>query len=262
MERHGIVPVLVAGKSGTGKSSSVGIIRDEETGDVISMGLPPSRTMIINTEDQPLPIENFNEFTNIYATTWKMIKMVLTGLIDSRKPRTAEEEAELDKRYKENPNLTDPRKIEYVVFDSFTSATEIIDMYCSKVYNGYDRWNQYNSHIRELLMMLKQLPMQSFIMGIPETKAAEGIDDPKEYIKVRGKELKYGFVEKEFVVVLFTNPQFNEDGETTSVLFKFKSNKFDTAKAPPRMFKKGLKNDLFEVAQSIKRFYGLPEDTR
>lgn len=262
MNRKGVVPVLVTGTSGTGKSSSVGIIRDEESGEIISMGLPPSRTLIINTEDQPLPIENFDEFNNMYATTWKVIKAIIVGLMDVANPRTAEEDAALDQRYIDNPQLTDLRKIDYVVFDSFTSATEIIDMYCSKMYNGYDRWNQYNAHIRELLMDLKKLPQQSFIMAIPETKAGEGIEDPKQYVKVRGKELKYGITEKEFVVVLFTKPIYNDDGETEKVEFKFKSNKFDTAKAPTSMFQKGMVNDLFLVANSIKQFYGLPQDTR
>jgi len=198
----------------------------------------------------------------MYATTWKVIKAIIVGLMDVANPRTAEEDAILDQRYIDNPQMVDLRKIDYVVFDSFTSATEIIDMYCSKVYNGYDRWNQYNGHIRELITDLKKLPQQSFIMAIPETKAGEGLEDPKQYVKVRGKELKYGIIEKEFVVVLFTQPHYNEEGETERITFKFKSNRFDTAKAPPVMFKKGMTNDLFVVGNSIKAFYGLPQDVR
>ena len=189
------------------------------------MGLPPSRTLIINTEDQPLPIENFDEFHNMYATNWKVIKQILMGLIAIGESRTAEQDRELDKRYAENPDLVDLRKIDYVVFDSFTSATEIIDNWAYKVYGkGYDRWNEYNAAIKELLSYIKALPQQSFMMAIPETNNGEGVVDPKQYVKVRGKELKYGITEKEFVVVLFTNPIHNDEGDIERIEFRFKSN--------------------------------------
>lgn len=254
------VPVLIVGASGTGKSSSVGIQRNE-AGEITAQGLPPEQTMIINTENQPLPVENFEEFTNAYTTTWKKIEKVLNLLIKAGEKQTPEEKAKMDKHFAENPNKPDLRKIKYVVFDSLTSATEIILKYTSTAFDGYEIWGQYNLLIQTLLTKIKDLPQQVFITSIPEVKEI-GFGDTKNYARVRGKELKYG-IEKEFVIVLFTNPVYDdEEGFLEDANFKYRANKFDTTKAPPGMFKGKLHNDLAMVDKGIKAFYAKKVPTK
>ncbi len=248
------VPVLIIGTSGTGKSSSVGIKRDD-SGKIISHGLPANKTIILNTEHQPLPIENFGDFTNAYTVSWKKMENALDLLYKAGQPRSQEKTDALDAHFKANPSEVDFRKFDYVVFDSITSATEIISKYATNVYQGFEVWAQYNLMIQDLLTKLKALPQQVFVTSIPEVKDV-GFGDTKQYARVKGKELKYGFIEKEFTIVLYTNPIYDdESGELTDVVFKHKSNKFDTTKAPPGMFVGKLPNDMKVVADKVKAFY-------
>jgi len=106
-----------------------------------------------------------------------------------------------------------------------------------------------------LIQKLKELPQNVFVIAIPEEKDI-GYGDIKKYVKVDGKQLRFGNVEKEFVVVLFTNPIYeDESGELIDVHLKYKSNRFDTTKSPTTMFKGVLKNDLSVVLKQVKEFY-------
>ena len=254
-EDKGICPVLIYGDTGTGKSSAIGEIVDDETDEKISLGLPPKTTLIMNPEQQPLPINNFHDFHNIYMTSFKQIVTVLNLIIQVHES-TDEEIAEKKDVVVEGMKLGDIKNLEFLVFDSMTSASEIIETYCRTKFTGWDVWADYNMKITEILSLMKRIPIQSFFTGIPETNK----DDPnfKKYFKIKGNERRWGGIEKEFVVVLSTKPLYNDIGETVNILLQYKSNKFNTAKSPGRMFKKGMPNDLFWVANSIRAFYKKP----
>lgn len=254
-EDKGICPVLFYGVTGTGKSSSIGKIIDDDTNEVISLGLPPTKTLIINPEQQPLPISNFHEFHNIYVNSYKTM-VTLLNLIIQVHETTDEDFVGKEDIVVEGLRLGDVRQLEFLVFDSLTSASEIIETYSRAKFSGWDVWTDYNTKITELLALMKQIPIQSFFSGIPETNK----DDPnfKKFFKVKGTERRWGGIEKEFVVVLSTHPLYNDIGEAENILFQYKSNKFNTAKSPGRMFKKGMTNDLFHVANAIREFYNKP----
>ena len=110
---------------------------------------------------------------------------------------------------------------------------------------------------------MKKLPQQVFIVALPEQKS-EAFGETKAYARIKGKELKYGYLEKELAIVLFTQPVYAEEddeandieeGEMLNVFLQSKANKKNSAKAPKGLFEKGLKNDAQVIADSIKKFY-------
>lgn len=233
-----VTPVLLIGESGEGKSSMFGRVKDDN-GNVIIEGLPPTRTMIINTENKSLPSDNFHEFNNKVIDSFKK----MDGTLDALNTDAGRE------------------KYDYVVLDSFTSLTEIIERFAEFAFQGYEQWKQYNNMLREVIIKLKKLQQQVFVIAIPEQKDI-GFNQTKSYARVKGKELKYGHLEKEFAVVLYTNVIYDEEtGEMIDVELMYKPNKNNTAKAPVGLFKSRPRNDAIIIAKALKEFYGTEEET-
>jgi adenosyl cobinamide kinase/adenosyl cobinamide phosphate guanylyltransferase len=212
------VMTLIVGESGSGKSSS-------------ARNLPPEETVILNTERKFMPFKDFKKFKNIDVSSVKKFNQVV---------------AELAK---------DDGKYKYVVVDSLTSLTEIVNKYTEVTFNGFESWKQYNSIIYDTLQALKALPQQVFITAIPE-HLEKSLGELKGYARVKGKELKYGGIEKELSIVLWTNLVEDDDGIVTDYLFDFKPNKHNTAKAPNELFTDKVPNDLLYVTNAIKEYYG------
>ena len=233
-----VTPVLVIGESGEGKSSMFGQVKDDN-GNIIINGLPPTRTCILNTENKSLPFDNFKDFHNKVMDTFKKLDGTLDVLMT---PAGIE-------------------KYDYVVLDSFTSMTEIVERLAEYKFQGFDQWKNYNSMIRDTIVKIKKLPQQVFVIAIPEQKDI-GFNQVKSYARVKGKELKYGHLEKEFAVVLYTNVLYDDDsGEMDNVELMYRPNKNNTAKAPVGLFKSRPKNDALIVAKALEEFYGTKEET-
>ena len=96
------VPVLIVGNSGTGKSTSIS-------------KLPPEKTVILNTEMKALPMRNHDDFKVVDINTYKMLDNALRYYASDKGDA-----------------------FDYLVLDSFTSMTEIIDRYTTAIYDGYD----------------------------------------------------------------------------------------------------------------------------
>jgi len=213
------VPVLIVGESGTGKSTAI-------------RRLPPEKTVILNTELKAMPMQNHDDFKVVDINTYKVLDNALKYYASSKGD-----------------------KYDYIVLDSFTSMTEIVDRYTSAVYVGYDQWKNYNLLIYDVINRIKLLKQQVFVLGIPEQKE-ESFNEIKKYIRVKGKELKYGNIEKEFTIVLYTSPIYDEEsGEMDDVEFVYKPNKKNSAKAPVGLFNERPKNDVLFVSQRINEFY-------
>ena len=213
------VPVLLVGESGTGKSTAI-------------RTLPPEKTVVLNTELKAMPMQNHDEFKVVDINTYKVLDAALTYYSSDKGD-----------------------KFDYIVLDSFTSMTEIIDRYTSAVYSGFDQWKNYNLLIYDVINRIKQMKQQVFVLGIPEQKE-ESFNEIKKYIRVKGKELKYGNIEKEFTIVLYTSPIYDEEsGEMEDVEFIFKPNKRNSAKAPIGLFNERPKNDALFVSNKINEFY-------
>ncbi len=229
------VPILVIGDSGSGKSSMFGKVMNEERTEVIIQGLPPEKTIILNTEDKKLPAENALEFVDKIMDTYKK----LDATLDALQTPAGEE------------------KYDYVVLDSFTAMTETINRYCNFAYDGWEQWKGYNTIIIDILIKIKKLKQQVFVVALPENKDI-GFNEIKAYARIKGKELKFGYLEQQFAVVLFTNEIYDdESGEVIDIELTYKSNKKNTAKAPVGLFLKRPRNDAKFIAERVKEFYGL-----
>jgi len=219
------VPVLIVGESGTGKSTAI-------------RTLPPEKTVVLNTELKAMPMKNHDKFKVVDINTYKVLDAALTYYGGEKGD-----------------------KFDYVILDSFTSMTEIVDRYTSAVYTGFDQWKNYNLLIYDVINRIKLLKQQVFVLGIPEQKE-ESFNEIKKYIRVKGKELKYGNIEKEFTIVLYTSPIYDEEsGEMDDVEFIYKPNKRNSAKAPMELFDSRPKNDALFVSQRINEFYAKERET-
>ena len=128
-------PVLVVGDSGEGKSTAI-------------EHLPQDRTLVINTEDKPLPFEEYASFKVVRATTYKKLMATLQQL------------AEVDSVVKNNDGTETVKKgagskYDYVVIDSFTAIAEFIERYVTHMYNGFEQWKQYNLILSEIVNKVK-----------------------------------------------------------------------------------------------------------
>ena len=217
-------PVIIIGESGTGKSSTL-------------ESLNPARTIILNTEDKTLPFQNGDKFVNKYITSYKALIATLDALIKDGSAEGA-------------------KKYDYVGIDSFTAITEIVERYADFAYQGFEQWKKYNEMIVTVIRKIKQLPQQVIVFAIPEQKDI-GFNDTKSFARVKGKELKYGYLEKEFTIVLFTKPVYDEEtGEMEDVILTYKGNKFNSAKSPRGLFDGVITNDGQKLLDRIKEYYG------
>lgn len=213
------VPVLIVGESGTGKSTSL-------------RTLPPEETVILNTEIKAMPFRNHNDFKVVDINTYK----VLDGAL----------------RYYASDK---GEKFKYLVLDSFTSMSEIVDKYVAAMYSGYEQYKNYNLLIYDVINRIKQLKQQVFVLGIPEQKD-EGFNEIKKYLRIEGKKMKYGGIEKEFAIVLYTHPIFDDDtGEMQDVELIYRPNRKNTAKAPEGLFIDRPKNNALFISDRINEFY-------
>lgn len=211
------VMTLIVGESGSGKSSS-------------ARNLPADKTVILNTERKFMPFKGFKNFKNIDVSSVKKFNQVVSEL------------------------AKDDGKYEFVVVDSLTSFTEIVNKYTEVTFNGFEQWKQYNSIIYDMLQGLKSLPQQVFITAIPE-HLEKSLGEIKGYARVKGKELKYGGIEKELSIVLWTKLVEDEDGIVVDYQLDYKPNKHNTAKSPHELFDGDVPNDLLQVSNAIKAYY-------
>ena len=211
------VPVLIIGESGSGKSSSF-------------RNLPADRTVVVNTERKSLPFRNFKDFRNIDIDGVKK----MTKLIDE---------------------LKKSEDYDYVVIDSFTSFHEHALKYATATGDGYSKWDIYANVLYELIQSLKDLKQQVFVTSVPEYLEV-GLGDQKGYARAKGKVMRYGAVEKEFAIVLWTHLEEDGDGMVTDYQFKYKPNRHNNSKAPHEMFDGDVPNDCLFVSNAIVEYYG------
>lgn len=232
------VPILLVGGSGTGKSTT-------------AEDLPVGEVLIINIEDKVMPNKEASKHSTRYVRSLKQILSILNALID---PTTIKDESK-QQEY---------RNYKYVFFDSFTALAEVIEKYCAVTYSGYTQWGKYNELLYDVIHKLKQLPQRLVVTAIPEQKA-EGYDETKEYAKVKGKELKYGYLESQFTIVLFTSPEYAEEdrpaddveaGDMIACWIKYKPSKKNTAKSPVNMFHGKVPNSAKTIFKMVDEYYG------
>ena len=218
--------IFICGSSGSGKSTSL-------------ENLDPGKTIILNTEQKQLPFRGANKFKK-----QKFIK-------------------DLDEFKLWFKRALDSEEAEVIVIESFTSLCEMIRVSARIKHSGWDAWSsqnikeQFTGYNDEVGMVLRQSK------GTDKYVIFTGIDDElsegrvlERWIKVDGNEWKRK-VEKEFVIVLFTDTSERKEDRTVNYRFLTNSDGICSAKSPKGMFPVSIPNDLSEVIKSCEEYYAL-----
>ncbi len=216
--------IFIVGPSGTGKSSSL-------------RNLNPERTIIINTEQKALPFKGAGKF--------KLNVPI----------------ADLDSFEKTFDKAISSNKADVVVVESFTSLTEHAYREIGKAFKGFDFWDEYKKELMRILHKSKNTDKYVIMTGIDQVlEGAGGVEE--RFISVDGSLKKK--VEKEFVIVLFSDMVTNENGdpEYRFITNRQKGYEHVSAKSPMEMLPKQMPNDIAEVIKVIEEYYNEEEPTK
>ena len=209
----------IVGASGSGKSTSL-------------RNLPTDKTRIIDLERKGLPFPNADDFN---ITSCANIK---------------DFDAALDAALKDD-------KCEVIVIESFTKYVEVLIAFAQASFKGFDVWSFYNRNIRMMLDKVKNDRPVVFFTAVDEiVQIAQPSGDTYNVrrVKVQGKQHE-GCIEKEFLMVLFTEAKRGKDGKVEYV-FQTNSDGITSAKTPMRMFNdRYIPNDVNEVINTAKQYY-------
>lgn len=216
--------IFIVGPSGTGKSSSL-------------RNLNPERTIIINTEQKALPFKGAGKF--------KLNVPI----------------ADLDAFEKTFDKAISSNKADVVVVESFTSLTEHAYREIGKAFKGFDFWDEYKKELMRILHKSKNTNKYVIMTGIDQVlEGAGGVEE--RFISVDGSLKKK--VEKEFVIVLFSDMVTNENGdpEYRFITNRQKGYEHVSAKSPMEMLPKQMPNDIAEVIKVIEEYYNEEEPVK
>ena len=212
--------IAIVGHSGSGKSTSL-------------RNLDPKTTYILDLERKGFPFRNASRFNIIPVENANAF------------PRM------LEKVLKEDD-------CETVVVESFTKYVEQVNTLATNSFKGYDIWSFYNRTIRNMLDSIKNdkatiiFTAVDDIVKIPQITGGES---SHRRVKVQGK-VHEGAVEKEFLMVLFTEVRKNEKTEEMEYFFQTNTDGVTSAKTPMGMFDKQLiPNDIVTVLEKAEEYY-------
>jgi len=211
----------IVGPSGSGKSTSL-------------RNLDPTTTRIIDMERKGLPFRNISNFTILPASSI----------------------AECDEHFK--TCLADPA-VKIIILESLTKYFEILLRFSQTTFKGYDIYSYYNRTIGSFLDKIKNnraIIILTAIDEIVKIPSPDGSESAARRIKVGGKEWE-GKIEKELLMVLFTDPRKDKDGKI-QYLFQTNTDGLTSAKTPMEMFSERLiPNDMAEVIRVAEDYYTL-----
>ena len=151
--------IIVVGKSGSGKSTSL-------------RNLNPETTAVINTERKQLPFKGANKFKNVPVQSLKDFNAAISRAMESE-------------------------SIETIVVESFTSLVEMIYREADIRFKGFDVWSFYNKEIDRILNLCKNTDKYIVYLAIDGAYESDtGVQE--RYVAVDGNRWKKR-VEKEFV---------------------------------------------------------------
>jgi len=208
----------IVGGSGTGKSTSL-------------RNLPPEKTYIIDLERKGMPFPKKFPYTAPCSSTTEFDAALKDALADE--------------------------SCEVIVIESFTKYVEILHTLADKSFKGFDIWNYYNREIRTMLDKVKNdhaVVIFTAVDEIVELVQPSGNTFNVRRIKVQGKQ-HAGSIEKEFLMVLFTEVKRDKEGNTRYV-FQTNSDGITSAKTPMGMFPESyIDNDVNAVIEAAKNYY-------
>jgi hypothetical protein len=208
--------IFVVGPSGSGKSSSL-------------RNMDPKTTAILNTERKALPFRGGAKF-------------------DKNVPCN-----NLGEYMKHLDYCMNHDEVETIVTESFTSLCEMIYLEGSKAFDGYHLWDYYKKKLLEIFHRAKTTNKYLVFLGIDALVEGEG-GVQERYVKVDGSWKKS--VEKEFVVVVFTDVRSDENDATIHRFITNKQAGFTntSVKSPDGMLPPTMDNDLNLLLDYIKEY--------
>lgn len=208
--------IFIVGPSGTGKSSSL-------------RNLDPATTIVLNTEMKALPFKGAGKFKlNVPIADMEAFHKAFDKAIASPVAKV-------------------------IVIESFTSLVEHQYRDSGKYYTGFDLWGNYKEEIGKILLKSKGTDKYIVFTGIDQVlEGTNGVEE--RFIAVEGSWKKK--VEKEFVIVLFSDMVTNEDGTPNYRFITNKQKGFEhvSAKSPMDMLPPTIDNDINEVIKHVEAY--------
>lgn len=229
--------ILVAGRTGTGKSRSI-------------KNLPPDKTVIFNVEAKPLTFpgsESFRDrdirFNPLGNQPTHTVVPTISTVLDKA--------------------IAAP-EIEYIVFDSISKYFDLLLANCKSTGGkGYDIWNLYNDCVFQFLEKIKRNRGKFIILTALDELVGEqmpnGMIVNSRRVKTAGKVWE-GQIESQFSIVLFTDIIQPPQGSQDKPQYKFLtySDSTTSTKTPEEMFlTKHIDNDLKAVTDRCKTYFKL-----
>ena len=227
----------VVGRSGSGKSTSICPIQQAGI-----QGLNPEETIIINTDQKPLPAPEFTklyskEKNNYYKSndTLEVIEQIL-------KPAHKRE------------------NIKSIVIDTWSRLqTDTVMSSRFRKRSGFDKWAEFAGAQYDLLNIINDKLRDDIIVYLfahPETTFDDN-GSPQERIAVQGQQLKKFVPESFSSIVLYAEPS-KMTGQGLKFGFRTVNSGADTCKSPIGLFdEEFIPNDLGYVDTAIRNYYNL-----
>lgn len=209
--------VLVIADTGSGKTS---IIADYPK---------PEALLVLNVERKMLPTRNAKKVKNVEIKSYKALMETL-----------------------HEANKSD--KFDAIFIDSHSAVLKLIEKYCDAQFNGFEIWKQYNCMVDDFHDKIKENKKPLFITALPETRPSEGFEEPKMYARTKGKEHKYGGIESNFTIVVWSANDYSEDKPVFQMTAN--PNKHNTAKAPEGMMPDKFPNSMQFMIEAQEKYYG------
>jgi hypothetical protein len=190
------------------------------------------------------------------VSTYAEIKFIHEILRQMPKVQTKEQYNQYLEVFKQKgwPNLFE---IDFIVWDSLSSVFEQINKKALDVRNQQQGWGSFAVEVRDFIDELKDYKHMVFSIGLSEIA-----DNGKEYMKVRGNASAKGEIEKLFMQVGFTAPEWWEDGKYKDMLkrawYTFVPNRNTSARTPSGCLGAREPNNFLSIYQKILEYKGLP----
>jgi hypothetical protein len=218
---------FVVAKSGSGKSTSL-------------RNCPPESTVIVNTDQKPLPFKKFQE--KFSEEKGNYLKSSDTNAII----------AKLKEAHK-NPD------VKIFVIDTWSRVmTDFVMSPAFRSDKGFDKWAKLSGGQYDLLNTINEKvrdDMNVYLMCHPETFRDESGFEVQR-IAVQGKQLEKFAPESFSSIVIYAEKIPGGQGKPTEFKFRTHSTGDDTCKTPMDMFEEDLiDNDIMLIDKAIREYY-------
>lgn len=229
--------VFVVGRSGSGKSTSVCPIPKAGI-----IGLDPDETILINTDQKPLPSPGFGNMYNEAKGNYFKVSDTTEIIENILKPAHKNE------------------KVKHIVIDTWSRLqTDTVMSTKFRKRSGFDKWAEFSGAQYDLINIINDKLREDIIVYLfahPETIYDED-GYANERIATQGQQLKKFVPESFSSIVLYAEPS-KMPGQGIKYGFRTVNSGSDTCKTPIGMFdEEFITNDLGLVDASIRAYYNI-----